>query len=86
MNAAFLRRLEAAELAIVQLSDVTVHHLARLALCDPATLTDAECVELWRVHAKRQIAPPPPPFAPAEREAILAEWRRLCRRSPGGLT
>jgi hypothetical protein len=56
-------------------------HVDALVDRDPETLTDQECVEVWRILAKRPC-PPPEPFSPAEEAAFLEEWRRL-RRSSG---
>jgi hypothetical protein len=84
MNAAFLKRLEAAELAVARLTNgAPADRLEVLAFRDPRTLTDAECVEAWRHLAKQQAAhPAQAPVAPQERAAILDAWRRLAKR-PG---
>jgi hypothetical protein len=74
------RRLCAAELALARLSaGAPVSTLDALALRDPATLSDGECVDVWRHLAKLRI-PPPPAASPQEYGAIVEAWRELTER------
>jgi hypothetical protein len=71
------RRLDRIESALACLDvDRPLGPIEVLALRDPATLTDAEAVEVWRHYAK-QWTPRPAPFSAAEQAAIARMWREL---------
>jgi hypothetical protein len=77
VNGNRLSRILEAEMAVARLSaGAPLSALDALALRDPATLTDAECVDVWRHLAQRQVARPAL-VGPQEREEILEAWKEL---------
>jgi hypothetical protein len=52
--------------------------IEELALRDPRSLTDQQCVEVWRYYARKRLPDwAPPPVSPAGEREILRLWREL---------